>query len=95
MRTFVLLRERDHSGVSGVGRVAEGVQFTDGTVAIRWLTNKASTVIWSSLEDAIAVHGHHGDTQVLWVPSDEPKTQEEKIAFRKDWDRRVDEGRKQ
>jgi len=94
MRTFVLIRERDVSGVSGIGRVAEGVQFTDGTVAIRWLTGKASTVIWDSLEDAMAVHGHGGDTQCVWVKSDEPKTQEEKIAFRKEWDRRVDEGKK-
>lgn len=67
MRTFKLLREKDPSGVSGVGTVAEGVQFTDGTVAIRWLTEKASTVIWASIEDAIAIHGHGGDTQVVWT----------------------------
>ena len=94
MRTFVLIRERDVSGVSGTGRVAEGVQFSDGTVAIRWLTAKASTNIWASLEDAMSVHGHNGDTQAVWVSSTDPKSQEEKIAFRKAWDQRVEEGKK-
>jgi hypothetical protein len=66
MRMFVLQRHRDTSGISGTGEVAEGIQFSDGTVAIRWLTDRASTVVWHSLEDAMAVHGHHGDTQVVW-----------------------------
>src|SRR4051794_16547249 len=34
---FELHRDQDISGVSGVGVVAEGVAFTDGTVALRWL----------------------------------------------------------
>jgi len=67
MKTFRLLRERDVSGVSGTGVVAEGVQFTDGTVAIRWLTERASTVIWANLDDAMAIHGHGGDTRVVWL----------------------------
>jgi len=67
VRTFRLLRDRDVSGVSGTGIVAEGVQFTDGTVAIRWLTEKASTVIWANLDDAMSIHGHDGATQVVWL----------------------------
>ena len=67
MRTFRLLREHDVSGVSGIGIVAEGVQFTDGTVVIRWLTGKASTVIWANLDDAMSVHGHGGNTKVEWL----------------------------
>jgi hypothetical protein len=66
VRTFVLHRKRDVSGISGIGRVAEGVQFSDGTVVLRWLTDKASTVVWDSLEDAMAVHGHDGNTKVVW-----------------------------
>lgn len=37
MRTFVLRRNEDISGVSGVGIVAEGIEFSDGVVALRWL----------------------------------------------------------
>jgi hypothetical protein len=66
VRTFVLHRDVDVSGVSGVGLVCEGVQFTDGIVALRWRGDHASTVIWSSLEDAMAIHGHDGKTRVVW-----------------------------
>ena len=36
----------------------EGVIFTDGTCAVRWLTAKKSTSVWASLDDLLAVHGH-------------------------------------
>lgn len=71
MRTFVLIRKQDITGVSGVGTVAEGVEFTDGTVAMRWLSEARSTVIWPSLDTAMTVHGHDGSTEVkvLWEQS--------------------------
>lgn len=64
MRTFYLKRYEDESGVSGTGIIAEGVEFKDGTCAIRWLTKKASTGIYTSLQDVIDIHGHGGKTQV-------------------------------
>ena len=36
----------------------EGVVFSDGTVAIRWLTTKRSTSVWDSMDDMLAIHGH-------------------------------------
>ena len=76
MRRFVLNRIEDVHSFSGTGRVAEGVRFSDGKVAIRWLTNIASTVIWDSVEDALTVHGHDGKTVLLWVDdADTPKNQ--------------------
>jgi hypothetical protein len=36
----------------------EGVVFSDGTVAVRWLTTYRSTSFWSSLADLECVHGH-------------------------------------
>jgi hypothetical protein len=67
MKRFVLMRHRDVSGVSGVGIVAEGIEFTDGTVVIRWLGENPSTVVWGSLLAAMTVHGHGGNTEVRWV----------------------------
>ena len=67
MNTFFLQRDEDVTGVSGTGVVAEGVQFTDGKVAIRWFGVHCSTVVWDSIEDAIAIHGHHGSTRVVWT----------------------------
>jgi hypothetical protein len=70
MRRFVLRRHTDVSGVSGTGVVAEGVVFTDGTTAVRWLSSRSSTVIWSSIEDVRAVHGHAGATEIVWWDQD-------------------------
>ncbi len=47
----------------------EGVVFTDGRVACRWLTPTASTVAWDSFEDFHRVHiGAHPDygTEIVW-----------------------------
>lgn len=67
VRRFRLQRDTDVTGVSGTGAVAEGVQFSDGTVAMRWLTAHRSTVLWDSIEEAEKVHGHDGKTRVVWL----------------------------
>lgn len=67
MRLFELHRLEDETGISGTGRVAEGVQFSDGSCAMRWLTSVASTAIYNSIEDVEAIHGHGGKTIVAWI----------------------------
>ena len=67
MRRFELHREHDVSGISGTGTVAEGVEFSDGSCVIRWRTGRASTVIWSSIDDVVAIHGHGGATRLVWT----------------------------
>jgi hypothetical protein len=67
MRTFVLHRNIDISGVSGTGIVAEGVQFSDATVVLRWLGEIPSTVNWRNIEDAMKIHGHNGATELVWI----------------------------
>jgi hypothetical protein len=64
--TFRLLRHRDLSGVSGTGIVAEGVEFSDGAVAIRWLGEHPSTVAWNDIRHMEAIHGHGGDTEIVF-----------------------------
>lgn len=66
MKTFVLKRDIDETGVSGTGIVAEGVQFTDGNCAMRWLTETASTGFYASIEDLVFIHGHAGKTKVVF-----------------------------
>jgi hypothetical protein len=36
----------------------EGVEFSDGRVAVRWLTAKRSVSIWDCMDDLLAIHGH-------------------------------------
>jgi L-alanine-DL-glutamate epimerase-like enolase superfamily enzyme len=66
-RRFVLRRNEDETGISGVGEVAEGVQFTDGTCAMRWRTALASTAVYDSVDDVEAIHGHQSRTLIVWV----------------------------
>lgn len=63
MRTFNVIRHEDVTGVSGIGIVAEGVEFHDGTVAFRWRGAHRSTVVWESMMGVVAVHGHDGRTE--------------------------------
>lgn len=57
----------DTSGISGVGNVAQGVEFDDGTCAMRWLTEHRSTAIYDNITDLIKIHGHNGATVVIWI----------------------------
>lgn len=66
MRSFELHRDEDETGISGIGTVAEGVEFTDGTCAMRWLTGTSSTAIYASVDDVVDIHGHGGKTRLVW-----------------------------
>jgi hypothetical protein len=71
-RIFELVRIVDHSGVSGTGPVAEGVEFTDGRVALRWHGPNPSTTAWDGVGPMLAVHGHGGDTILRWLDEQVP-----------------------
>ncbi len=68
MRRFQLERDHDVSGVSGTGVVAEGVEFSDRTVVIRWIVGEhQSTVVWPDIAGPEAIHGHGGATRIVWL----------------------------
>jgi hypothetical protein len=67
MRRFVLNRTEDKTGISGTGIVAEGVLFTRGKVAVTWLTQYTSIVIYDSMEHVEAIHGHGGATMIEYL----------------------------
>lgn len=66
-RRFTLHRQRDPTGVSGLGIVAEGVQFTSGWCALHWRTHLTSVAFYPSIEALEAIHGHDGDIVVVWT----------------------------
>jgi len=70
MRCFVLNRVVDETGVSGTGVVAEGIEFSDGVVALRWVGSKWPTSVVfhdRGMEAVEAVHGHNGSTRIVYV----------------------------
>jgi hypothetical protein len=66
MKTFYLFRNEDASGTSGVGKVAEGVVFSNGWCALRWLSEHPSIAFYPSIETLEAIHGHEGRTKVVY-----------------------------
>jgi hypothetical protein len=66
LRRFYLHRVLDETGTSGVGVVAEGVEFSDGSICLRWLSETPSFVLYTSAEDVLKVHGHGGNTEIFW-----------------------------
>lgn len=73
---FRLVRHADPSGISGTGIVAEGCEFSDGVVALRWLEVtegpsadrgvRPTTTIHESIASVEALHGHNGATTIEW-----------------------------
>jgi hypothetical protein len=66
VETFHLLRHKDITVISGTGIVALGVRFPDGVCVVRLLSEFASTNIYASTEDLLKVHGHAGNTDVVF-----------------------------
>ena len=72
MRRFYLLRRSDASGVSGVGKVAEGCEFDIDSMgmswcALTWLSDKKAMSWYPSVDTIVQIHGHGGCTKVVWI----------------------------
>lgn len=70
VRLFYLERQVDESGVSGAGRVAEGVEFSNGLCAITWLGQYRCSNVYENIKSVEAIHGHEGSTKVVFVHDD-------------------------
>ncbi len=66
-RRFRLNRNYDVSGISGIGIIAEGIQFSDGQVILRWQTTTATTEVSNNIDELMTIHGHEGSTEVVWL----------------------------
>jgi hypothetical protein len=95
MRTFTVYRRNIPEETHDKGQANppsepqfEGVVFSDGKVAVRWLTGHRSVSVWDSLDDLIAIHGHpEYGTEIVWH---QPTEEQVGIAFRKAEDNEID-----
>jgi hypothetical protein len=67
VQDFVLVRDKDVTGRSGTGVVAEGVVFTDGFAILKWLREPYALGIYETVEALISVHGHEGNTHIEFI----------------------------
>lgn len=65
MKTFMLFSIKDE-----IGFVAEGIQFSNGTCVLSWLTEFSSISIYDSIELIEKMYVHNGQTEIIW-PSKE------------------------
>jgi hypothetical protein len=70
MRRFNLVRSEDVSGVSGTGIIAQGIEFDDGAVVMRWFGKFKTTEEADNIAHIIAIHGHEGRTSIEWLDDD-------------------------
>lgn len=66
-RRFHLVRAEDVSGTSGVGTVAEGVEWSNGWVSLHWLSQLGCLGMYENAKVMLEVHGHEGKTKLVWV----------------------------
>lgn len=101
LKVFTVIRQEDESGVSGTGRVLDGIVFATGKVAINWRHEIPSTIIYDSYEEFEEVHiKSHPDnnTVVLFgIPDLESKVKEWKLHSKemKAKEKELEEQRKQ
>lgn len=67
MRRFVLKRDIDETGVSGVGEVAEGVEFSNGQCVLSWLTEATSVGVYPNIKELERIHGHGGKAKAVFI----------------------------
>lgn len=74
-RVFILFRDKDVTGISGTGPVADGVVFPDGATVVRWRDLggpaaergvRPTTVVFETVAAVEALHGHGGATRIVW-----------------------------
>ena len=70
MKRFFLQRDVDISGVSGIGNVAEGIQFDSDWCAMVWLTPTPAMSWYPNIKAIEDIHGHHGCTKIVWVDNE-------------------------
>lgn len=66
MRRFYLQRNIDVTGISGAGRVAEGVILSDERVVMSWLSDTPSGTLHDNIEAAEYIHGHNGKSVFVY-----------------------------
>ena len=66
-RRFYLLRDEDVSGVSGIGKVAEGMEFENGMCALSFASAYQHCNIYGNIRAVQEVHGHGGKTHLVYV----------------------------
>lgn len=76
MKVFTMIRNFDESGVSGTGRVLDGVEFPNGSIVVCWRGEHSSIAIYRDFSEFKAVHidpHPKNETMIKWRYLDDPE----------------------
>lgn len=72
MRAFEVIRQNDETGISGTGKVIEGIIFSDGECVVKWVTEKSlgrCVSIWPNFGSFLSIHVYphpNNDTKIIF-----------------------------
>ena len=67
MKIYLMMRDEDVSGRSGVGVVAELFEASTGAVHLFWRREPFGETRYSNLAELLSVHGHGGRTYLVKI----------------------------
>jgi len=76
MRRFYIQRDEDISETSGTGKVAEGIEWSNGKITLTWLSEYESYEFHQSATALEKIRTHKGkqaSTKIVWI---DPKFEE-------------------
>lgn len=71
-----MYRSNDESGVSGTGKVLEGVVFESGSCVVSWLTTLSSLGVYNSYQHFLKIHVLSHPTNGTIIIFDDTEVQE-------------------
>ncbi len=66
VRVGHIMRHEDVHGVSGVGKVAEVFEASNGKAVLVWVSSTPSVVVFDSVKAINVPHSHGGKTEIIW-----------------------------
>jgi hypothetical protein len=66
IRVGHIMRHEDVHGVSGVGKVADVFEATNGKCIVIWISSHSSVNVYDHVKDVETTHSHGGKTLVVW-----------------------------
>lgn len=66
-KLFVIIRETDNTGISGIGIVADGVQFKNGKCVLCWRGKIQTIVIHENIKSVMQLSCSHSKSKIKWL----------------------------
>lgn len=85
---IMLYRRQDRTGLSGTGMVADGVVWDDGKTVLQWRDHGLGRQleIFDDIAQLEAIHGHNGQSLVVWCDHIPPRLATPAELAKREWD---------